>query len=104
MLILKRMIYPYEVLKCKMTDEMIVYGDFYYEDDEDSSIIVKATAYNKLKKEAKERSFDYSLLQKAQNEKEYREMVKRAQKDYLYATILDRPIFDQGHCKANGYE
>ena len=75
MLILKRMIYPYEVLKCKMTDEMIVYGDFYYEDDEDSSIIVKATAYNKLKKEAKERSFDYSLLQKAQNQKEYREMV-----------------------------
>lgn len=103
MLILKRMIYPYEVLKCHMTGEMIVYGDFYYEDDEDKTI-VKATAYNKLKKEAREMSFDYSLLQKAQNQKEYNEMVKRAQRDYLNATILDRPIFDQGHCKANGYE
>ena len=60
--------------------------------------------YNKLKKEARERSFDYSLLEKAQNQKEYNEMVKRAQQEYLNATILDRPIFDQGHCKANGYE
>lgn len=103
MLILKRMIYPYEVLKCHMTDEMIVYGDFYYEDDEDNTI-VKATAYNKLKQEARERSFDYTLLQHAQSQKEYNELVKRAQRDYLNATILDRPIFDQGHCKANGYE
>lgn len=104
MLILKRMIYPYEVLKCKMSDSLIVYGDFYYEDDEDPRIIVKATEYNKLKKEAREAAFDYSLLQKAQNEKEYREMVKRAQRDYLNATILDRPIFDQGHCKSHGLE
>lgn len=104
MLILKRMIYPYEVLKCKMSDKFIVYGDFYYQDDEDQNLIISATEYNKLKKEAKEMSFDYSLLAKAQNQKEYRELVKRAERDYLRATILDKPIFDQGHVKKNGME
>lgn len=103
MLVLKRMIYPYEVLKCKISDEFIVYGDYYYEDDVDKTVI-KATVYNKLKKDAKEEAFDYSLLAKAQNQKEYRELVKRAEKDYLRATILDRPIFDQGHYKKNGME
>jgi len=104
MLVLKRMIYPYEVLRCKMSDKFIVYGDFYYEDDEDKNLIISATEYNKLKKEAKEQSFDYSLLAKAQNQKEYNELVKRAERDYLRATILDKPIFDQGHYKKNGME
>lgn len=104
MLVLKRMIYPYEVLKCKMSDKFIVYGDYYYEDDEDPKLVILATEYNKIKKEAREEAFDYSLLAKAQNEKEYRELVKRAQRDYLRATILDKPIFDQGHPKKNGLE
>ena len=104
MLVLKRMIYPYEVLKCKMSGKFIVYGDFYYEDDEDKNLIISAVEYNKIKKEAKLESFDYSLLAKAQNQKEYRELVKRAERDYLRATILDRPIFDQGHSKKNGME
>lgn len=103
MLILKRMIYPYEVKKCKLSDEFIVYGDFYYEDDEDGTII-KLTAYNKLKKQAKEEAFDYTLLARAKNYKEYNQLVKRAEQDYLRATILDRPIFDQGHVKNNGME
>ena len=88
------MIYPYEVLKCHMTGEMIVYGDFYYEDDEDKNVVVKATVYKKMQQEARDAAFDYSLLAKAQNQKEYKELVKRAERDYLRATILDRPIFD----------
>ena len=104
MLILKRMIYPYEVLKCKVSGEFIVYGDFYYEDDEDKTLVVKSTVYKKMQQEARDAAFDYSLLQKAQNQKEYKELVKRAEKDYLRATILDRPIFDQGHVKRNGVE
>lgn len=103
MLILKRMIHPYEVRKCKISNEFIVYGDYYYEDDVDGTI-VKLTVYNKLKKEAKVESFDYTLLAHAQNQKEYRELVKRAERDFLRATILDRPIFDQGHAKNNGME
>lgn len=104
MLILKRMIYPYEVLKCKVSGEFIVYGDFYYEDDEDKTLVVKSTVYKKMQQEARDAAFDYSLLQKAQSQKEYKELVKRAEKDYLRATILDRPIFDQGHVKRNGVE
>lgn len=104
MLILKRMIHPYEVMKCKVSGEFIVYGDFYYEDDEDKNVVVKATVYKKMQQEARDAAFDYSLLAKAQNQKEYKELVKRAERDYLRATILDRPIFDQGHVKRNGVE
>lgn len=103
MLILRRMIEPYEVRKCDMSGELIVYGDFYYEDDEDKTI-VKATVYKKKQQEARDAAFDYTLLQQAQSDREYRDMVKRAQRDYLNATILDRPIFDQGHAKKNGVE
>ena len=92
MLILKRMIHPYEVMKCKVSGEFIVYGDFYYEDDEDKNVVVKATVYKKMQQEARDAAFDYSLL------------AKRAERDYLRATILDRPIFDQGHVKRNGVE
>lgn len=104
MLVLKRMIYPYEVLKCKMSGKFIVYGDFYYQDDEDEKLIISAIEYNKIKKQAKIESFDYTLLAQAQNQKEYRELVKRAERDYLRATILDKPIFHQGHSKKNGME
>lgn len=103
MLILKRMIHPYEVRKCKLSDEFIVYGDYFYEDDEDGTII-KATVYKKLQQEARNEAFDYSLLARAQNEKEYKELMKRAEKEYLNQTILDRPVFDQGHLKKNGIE
>lgn len=103
MLILKRITQPYEVRKCAMSDEMIIYGDFYYEDDEDGTVI-KASVYKKKQQELKFNQFDYTLLAQAQSDKEYREATKRAQQQFLDAMILDRPIFDQGHVKNNGGE
>lgn len=103
MLILKRMTVPYEVRKCDLTGNFLVYGDYYYEDDIDGKTI-SAIEYKKLQQEEKNQMFDYSLIEQAESEKEYRELMKRAQKDYLRATILDRPVFDQGHCKHNGLE
>ena len=46
MLILKQVTQPYEVLKCKISNQMIIYGDFYYEDNEDGTI-VKYEVYKK---------------------------------------------------------
>lgn len=103
MLILKRMIHPYEVRKCALSDEMIIYGDYFYEDDVDGTII-KATEYKKRQQRAQDQMFDYSLLAQAESDKEYREAVKRAQMEFLEQTILDRPIFDQGHGKNHGLE
>lgn len=101
MLIMKRMIHPYEVRKCKISEEFIVYGDYYYQDDEDPKILVKASVYNSIKKAEREANFDYSLLNAAQSTAEYDRMVKQAERDYLTANILKMPIYDQGHPKSH---
>lgn len=98
MLILKRNIWPYEVIKCRMSDELIVYGDYYYEDDDDG-LIVKATIYRKTLMDARKLAFDYTLLEQSKSEQEYKNAVKRAEKDYLRATILDRKVADQGEVR-----
>lgn len=103
MLELKQLDQPYEVRKCDISGEFIVYGDWYYEDDTDHKVI-KATVYKKLQKEARDKKFDYTLLNRAKSEKEYRDAVKKAEKDFLLATILDRPALDNGIAKNNGLE
>lgn len=101
MLILNRMIHPFEVRTCKVSGEMIVYGDFFYEDDEDG-LVVKATVYKDMQRKAREDKFDYTLLNKAQNEKEYRELMKKAEKEYFAATILDRQVLEKGEVYNGG--
>lgn len=103
MLILNRMTQPYEVRKCKVSGQFIVYGEWFYEDDEDG-VIIKSSVYKKMQQDARNKAFDYTLLEQAQSDKEYREMIKRAEKDFLNTTILDRPVYDQGHIKRNGME
>ena len=39
MLYLKRIVNDYEFLKCGISNELIAYGDYYYEDDEDGLIV-----------------------------------------------------------------
>lgn len=101
MLILNRMIHPFEVRTCKVSGEMIIYGDYFYHDEVDG-LIVKATVYKEMQRKAREDKFDYTLLNQAQNEKEYRELVKKAEKDYFASTILDREVFDNGNTQQDG--
>lgn len=101
MLILNRMIHPFEVRTCRMTGEMIVYGDYFYEDDEDG-IVIKASEYKKLQKEAKKDAFDYTLLNQAKSEKEYKEIIKKAEQSYLKQSILDRKVCENGVIKDSG--
>lgn len=92
MLHLKRVIYDYEYMKCKISGELIGYGDFYYEDDEDG-LIVKARVYNEIMDQRKKDMFDYSKLEKARSEKEYQDMLKKAEKELLTQTLFERKIF-----------
>lgn len=91
MLHLKRIVYDYEFMKCKISGELIGYGDFYYEDDEDG-LIVKASVYNEIMDKRKEELFDYSKLERARSEKEYTQMLKRAEKELLTQTLFERKI------------
>lgn len=102
MLMLHRMVDPFEVRKCDISGEMIVYGDFYYEDTEDG-VTVKATEYKKLKDEMINNRFDRTLLNKAQSDAEYKQMLKKAEQEFLKSTILDRPIMKNGQV-INNYE
>lgn len=92
---LKRIVEPYEIHKCDYSEELIIRGEFYYEDTEDGYII-KASVYHELKEKAKKETFDYSMLEKAQNEYEYREAMKLAEKELLSAGILEREIASNG--------
>lgn len=103
MLILKRLVEPYEVRRCDISNEYIVQGDFYYEDDQDGTI-VKATVYKKMQKEARDATFDYTLLNQAKSEKEYAQALRKAEKEFLMSTILDRPVFDNGIGKEKGLD
>ena len=96
MWLLTRNLTPGEVRTCKLSGAMIVYGDYYYQDSEDPKIYIKATEYHKYEKQERERSFDYSELQRCQNEYEYTQMMKRAQQEYLASTILKDKIFKNG--------
>lgn len=96
MLILNRNLTPGEVRTCKLSNEMIIYGDYYYQDTEDCNLYIKASAYHKLKKEEEARKFKYSLLEQAQNEIEYKEYLKRAEQELLTATILKKEILVNG--------
>ncbi len=95
MLFLKRITYDYEFMKCKISGQIIGYGDYYYEDDTDG-LIVKASVLHELKQKRKEDMFDYSKLNNTKSEREYSEMLSRATKAMLEDSLLDRQIFNKG--------
>lgn len=103
MLYLKRIIYPYEILKCRLSKQLITYGDYYYEDDEDG-LIVKAEYYGELLKKRQEdpNFYDYSgynlgLQKMAEYESQY-----AAETTYLNQTMFNRLVAKGGKPTYNG--
>lgn len=76
MLFLKRNLNFNQLYKCDVSKELIGPGDYYYEDDQDG-FIVKAEVYKELKNRKKEEEWDYSILNQAENELEYKECLKK---------------------------
>lgn len=101
MLFLKQITQMYEVRKCGISGEFIKYGQYFYEDDTDGAI-VKFEVYKKMQADAIADRFDYSLLEKATSNREYEEMLKRAQRDFLHSSILDRQIAEKGQVHETG--
>lgn len=94
MLILKRIQYFNEFIKCHVSGKVMMYGDFYYEDTNDGSI-VDAVLYHKLKKTQETEVFDNSILNNATSEKEYTDRLKQVEQAYLQKTILYREILGE---------
>ena len=91
MLWLKRNQYFNELYKCGISEELIGPGDYYYEDDEDG-LIIKATVYRRLLDQEKRDRFDYSKLNNARSQREYEDLLKRAEQEFLTQTIFDRKV------------
>ena len=91
MLHLKRITHFYEWIKCQISGKIMTYGDWYYEDDEDG-LVVDALVYKRMKQEQKEEEWDYSQLQMAKNEREYREKLRELEREYMKKTLLDRKV------------
>lgn len=88
---LKRVQYHTDWIKCKVSGKILTYGMYYYEDDTDG-LIVDAIIYREMKDMEAAAKFDYSKLERAASEKEYKELFKQAEKEFLTSTLLDRKI------------
>lgn len=95
MLYLHRNTHFNELYKCQISDELIGPGEYYYKDDEDG-LIVKATVYRRLLDEKKKEEFDYSKLEKAASQRDYQDMLKQAEKEFMTNTLFDRQIAAKG--------
>ena len=99
---LKRIINPYEAVKCSITKEWIQYPDYYYEDDEDGLIV----SYDYYCEEKKRRRLEKAEpdVNLATSSIEYRVMLKEKERQFLEKTLFDRPIFDNNMLKKDGDE
>lgn len=87
---LKRIIHPYECVKCHITGEIIAYGDYYYEDDDDG-LIVDFNYYHDMKQEKKIREAEYEI-ERALDLQEYEQRMRQAEREFLMATLFDRNV------------
>jgi hypothetical protein len=96
MWLLTRNLTPGEVRTCKLSRQPIIYGDYYLQDSDNPNIYVKFSEFKKYEKQERERAFDYSLLEQAENETEYKQLLIQAQQEYLASTILGDKIISNG--------
>lgn len=95
MLILKRVQTFNECEKDMITGDLITWGEYYFEDSDDGFIIGRSTYYN-LKRKYDEEKFDYSRLEKADNERIYKDELEKAEREYNTATLFERKIYRGG--------
>lgn len=101
-LVLKRIVNPYEAIKCDITKEWIMYPDYYYEDDQDGLVV----SYNYYCDEKKRRRYEEALpdANYASNFAEYQILLKEKEREFLERTLFERPIFDNNKLKERGDE
>lgn len=89
-LVLKRITSPYECVRCSITRKIISYGEEYYEDDEDGTIIDFNYYYDT--KMAKKIEEAMPNVEASMDRFGYQQMLIQKQREYLQKTMFDRPI------------
>ena len=91
---------PFAWERCHISGKYITYGDYYYIDDEDG-LIVAASVYHDMKRQKKLDEWDWTRYNNAKSEREYEEMCREKEKEYLTAHLLERKV-DKGAYTPNG--
>lgn len=78
--------------RCSLSGQFILFNDWYYEDDENGKVYLYE-AYWERRKEDEQKKFDYSKLFMAQQREEYKQELRKYEKEYIEQTLLDKPVF-----------
>ena len=89
MLRLKRIQYFNEFLRDTIDDRIIGYGEYYYEDEDDGTII-SAEHYWELKKTKMEAEFDETWYNSMESEKDYKEALRKAEQAVRQKNVLEK--------------
>jgi hypothetical protein len=101
MLYLKRITHPTDFFKCDASGKILMYGDFYYEDDTDGKRIDAQYYYQEKQKRRKEQWPYTKILNEAKSQKEYQDRLKQVERDVLTNEMLDRPVFNKDSNNSN---
>ena len=79
-----------EFLRCHASGEILMYGDFYYTNDDGK--VISAKYYHNIKEQRKRETFDQTILENAKSQKEYQDELRKAEQEYLTQTMLEEKV------------
>ena len=79
-----------EFLRCHASGEILMYGDFYYTNDDGK--VISAKYYHNIKEQRKRETFDQTILENAKSQKEYQDELRKAEEEYLTQTMLEEKV------------
>ena len=95
MLHLHRIVHPFDFM-FDSTGDILMFGDFYYKEDEPDSEgkywTIRATTYHQLRQQKQEENWNYSKLNNAESWRDYDKQVKDAYHEMVKESILDHKI------------
>jgi hypothetical protein len=89
MLVLKRIQHFNDFIRDTVDNRVIGYGEYYYEDSDDGTII-SAEHYWELKKAQMEREWDDSWYNAMESERDYKEKLRQAEMKMRQSTVLNK--------------
>ena len=91
MLVLKRIVYFNECLVCKASGKILMYGDFYYTDTEDPTMVIDAKFYHDQKMERKKENGKYEKIRETHESlRDYQDELQEKEREYLTSVMLDK--------------
>ena len=91
MLTLHRITRFNEFLKCRASGEILMYGDFYLE-DENGNVISYKYYRNKLDEQRSDNWPGTKILENFQSQKDYQDALREKEQEYLSSIMLDQPV------------